>query len=177
MAPTETSALKFPFSAETDAAKHIVARRVSVEEATQGRGGGSDVTITTLISAGNNCSILNSANIFYICLLSSKSFVEAPAEITPSMILGPELEENLAPLVIGPVMLSLVHQTMTQQQATLGDLSVTTVEMEHIPPVQVAPKPSGDQPEPEVKSSLIQLTPLASLATELVTDLEPPVKR
>jgi len=47
----------------------------------------------------------------------------------------PEQEEDIAPSVIDPVLLSLVHQSIIQQHATSEDLQVTTVETEPVSPI------------------------------------------
>ena len=56
------------------------------------------------------------------------------------MISEPEQEEDVIPSAIDPVLFSLVHQSVIQQHATLGDLPVTTVEKESAPSVQMAPE-------------------------------------
>ena len=89
------------------------------------------------------------------------------------MILEPEQEEGIAPPAIDPVLLSLVHQSITQQQATSGDLPVMTVETESAPSVQIAVEQSEGQPEPETESSSIPLTPPASSPIDLVVAAQP----
>ena len=54
------------------------------------------------------------------------------------MMSEPEQEEDVVLLAIDPVLLSLVYQSVTQQQGTLGDLPVMTVETESTPSVQIA---------------------------------------
>jgi len=53
------------------------------------------------------------------------------------MTLEPDQEEDV-PSIIDPMFLSLVHQSMTQQQATLEDFPVITVETEPVSPIQMA---------------------------------------
>ena len=72
--------------------------------------------------------------------------------------------------MIDPVLLSLVHQSMTQQQATPRDLPETMVETESASSVQIAPEQGEGQPEPGIESSLIPPTPLF---TDLVVVTEP----
>ena len=83
----------------------------------------------------------------------------------------PKQEEDVLLPVIDHVLLSLVHQSIIQQQATSRDLPVTTVETEHVSPVQMAPEQSKDQPEPEL--SLVPLTYPASLSIDLVMVSKP----
>ena len=67
---------------------------------------------------------------FPISVAKFKNFVEVPVKVAPPAILEPEQEEKATPPVIDPVLLSLVHQSVVQWQATLGDLLVAMVEME-----------------------------------------------
>ena len=101
---------------------------------------------------------------FFIFVAKSKNFVEAPAEDAPQTKLEPDQEEDIAPPVIDPVLLSLVHQ----QQATSGDLPMMTVEKEPVSPIQMAPEQSKDHPKPETESSLIPPALSSLSASDLV---------
>ena len=52
--------------------------------------------------------------IFSTSVAKFKSFVEAPSEVAPPTTSEPGQEEDVLPPVIDPVLLSLVHQSMTQ---------------------------------------------------------------
>jgi len=96
-------------------------------------------------------------------LLTPKKIAEAPPTTSK-----PKQEEDFVPPVIDPAWLSLVHQSVTQKQATLGDLPMKTVEMKFAPSVQIASEQGESQPEPETESSLILPTLSASSSTDLV---------
>ena len=72
---------------------------------------------------------------FLHLLLNQKKIAEAPAEVAPQTTSEPEQEEDVTPPVIDPVLLSLVHQSIVQQHAILGELPVMTVKTEHVSPI------------------------------------------
>ena len=105
-------------------------------------------------------------------VVNSKNFAEAPTETTPPMVLEPEQGDVMVLPAIDPVLLSLVHHSVTQQQATLGvDLPITTVETKSTSPIQTVQEQGEGQPEIEL--SQILPTPPSSLSTDLVVVSEP----
>ena len=54
---------------------------------------------------------------FLYPLLTPKTFAEAPAELAPPTISEPEQEEDVVLLATVLVLLSLVHQSVIQQQS------------------------------------------------------------
>ena len=66
VASSKITALEVLLAVEVVATERVTtAEHVSIET-TQGKVARSEVIITTLTSVGNDCSVLNSANIFYI---------------------------------------------------------------------------------------------------------------
>jgi len=66
IAPTKTPAPEVPPTVEAAATEHVTTiENVSIETP-QGEVAGFEAFITITNSAGNDCSVLNSANIFYI---------------------------------------------------------------------------------------------------------------
>ena len=81
---------------------------------------------------------------FYISIAQSKSFEEAPAKVAPPVTSKPKQEEEVAPPVIDLVLLSLVDQSVVQQQATPGDLPVAKVETESVSSTRTASEQGED---------------------------------
>ena len=65
VAPIKTPAREVPTATEVVAIEHVTTAE-PVSKTPQGEIAESEVNITILASASNNCSVLNSANIFYI---------------------------------------------------------------------------------------------------------------
>ena len=70
------------------------------------------------------------------------------------------------------MLLSLIHQSIVQQQATPGDLLVATVKTEPVSPAQIALEQSEDKPKHETESSLIPPALSNLLASDLVEATE-----
>ena len=64
--PIETPALEVPSAAKAIAINHVITVEPISIETLQGEVAKSEVNITTSAYVGNNCSILNSTNVFYI---------------------------------------------------------------------------------------------------------------
>ena len=65
--PTKMPAYEAPPALDATMTKHVTTiGHVSIETP-QGEVAKSEVNITTLTSAGNDCGVLNSTNVFYIC--------------------------------------------------------------------------------------------------------------
>ena len=75
---------------------------------------------------------------FFRYAVNSKNFVEALAETISPMVSEPKQGEVVVPLAIDPILLSLVHYSVTQQRATsVVDLLITKIEMESTPPIRL----------------------------------------
>jgi len=129
---TETPVFEVPPPIEVDAAEHTTTGHIFVE---------TWQLALTLLSPLQSLQVwlkyFEFSKCFLYPLLTLKILLKLRGNCS-SKISELERKEDI-PLAIEPILLSLVHQSVTQQQATSGDLPMTTVETEFAP-IQMAPK-------------------------------------